>query len=74
MRRIFLFAADIVSRVNAVAAGYSHVCALRSDIRVVCWGSNAFGQLGVGSTIDVGTAPSQLGSDVQTVNLGTGKR
>ena len=32
--------------VTAIAAGQSHVCALRGDTSVWCWGSNAFGQLG----------------------------
>ena len=32
--------------VIAVAAGQAHVCAIRVDTSVWCWGSNAFGQLG----------------------------
>ena len=65
-------AASIMARVSAVAAGYAHTCALRSDVRVVCWCSNAYGQLGVGSTTDVGTSPAQLGNNLGPVNLGTG--
>ncbi|HEU4537863.1 MAG TPA: hypothetical protein VFS00_27275, partial [Polyangiaceae bacterium] len=30
-----------------VAAGYLHGCALRDDGRVLCWGNNYFGQLGI---------------------------
>jgi alpha-tubulin suppressor-like RCC1 family protein len=33
--------------VTMLAAGMYHVCALLSDAEVACWGSNAFGQLGV---------------------------
>jgi hypothetical protein len=31
---------------NAVAAGASHVCALRADNATLCWGSNSTSQLG----------------------------
>lgn len=33
--------------VKAAGAGYSHVCAIKDDGSVWCWGSNALGQLGV---------------------------
>jgi hypothetical protein len=36
----------------AVTTGSRHACALLSDGRVFCWGSNYFGQLGDGSTSD----------------------
>jgi alpha-tubulin suppressor-like RCC1 family protein len=45
----------------AVTTGYEHACALRVDSKVVCWGGNQYGQLGVGSTTDVGTATGQMG-------------
>ncbi len=49
---------------TAVAAGGDHTCALLSGGRVVCWGSNDFGQLGIGNNIDVDVPAS--------VNLGAG--
>ena len=58
--------------VTSISAGQFHTCALRSDLRVVCWGSNQYGQLGIGSTKDIGTDSSQLGSNLRPVNLGTG--
>lgn len=34
----------------AIDAGYDHTCAVRATDEVVCWGSNAAGQLGTGNT------------------------
>jgi alpha-tubulin suppressor-like RCC1 family protein len=53
----------------AIAAGNGHTCALRSNGSVVCWGYNIFGQLGTGSTANVGGSP---GYSLTAVNLGSG--
>ena len=44
------------SSAKSVAAGYAHSCALLSDGRVACWGSNLYGQLGPGA--EPGIKPS----------------
>ena len=38
-----------IADITAIAAGYSHSCALRKDGAIFCWGNNGSGQLGDGS-------------------------
>jgi alpha-tubulin suppressor-like RCC1 family protein len=52
---------------KAITAGYFHTCAILDDNTVKCWGENASGQLGIGSTTDQRSPPSVV------VNLGTGR-
>ena len=39
---------------------------------MVCWGWNRFGQLGIGSTSNIGSAPGQMGSNLTAVDMGAG--
>ena len=44
----------------AVAAGGKHSCALLRGGGVLCWGSNVYGQLGVGHRLPVGGTPASV--------------
>ncbi len=46
--------------VSALAAGAAHVCALRDDGEVLCWGGNVGGQLGQGATASPVCAPAPV--------------
>jgi alpha-tubulin suppressor-like RCC1 family protein len=49
-----------ISNVLAVATGDQHSLALRTDGTVWGWGSNYYGQLGLGSTVSDATSPIQV--------------
>jgi cysteine-rich repeat protein len=60
-------------KVIAVSAGGRHACALLSGGKVKCWGSNHYGQLGLGSTSDRGDQPDEMGHHLPPVNLDAGE-
>ena len=55
----------LTSGVTAIAAGYSHTCALTAASGVTCWGNNSSGQVGDGS---LGNPKTPVG----IANLGNG--
>jgi alpha-tubulin suppressor-like RCC1 family protein len=50
-----------ITGARGLAAGHAHTCALASDRTVLCWGANAFGELGDGSTTDRATPAPVVG-------------
>lgn len=63
---------DVNGQAKGLLAGRNHTCILRGDSSVVCFGDNALGQLGVGSTIGVGNRDGTMGTALASVDLGAG--
>jgi Tyrosine-protein kinase ephrin type A/B receptor-like len=58
-----------------LSCGNNHCCQLFPCIgKVKCWGSQSTGQVGTGRVINVGTLPSQVGANLQYLNLQNVKR
>jgi len=61
----------ILSPAVSLGVGNSHSCAVLSDATVRCWGSNGFGELGLGDNQTRGDQPEDMGNMLPAVNWGT---
>lgn len=59
------------AKVKQVVAGRHHTCTLLQNSNVVCFGGNERGQLGIGSTTNVGDKAGSMGAALKTVDLGS---
>lgn len=59
-----------VQQVIDIKVGSAHACIRTSTLAVKCWGENAFGQLGVGSTLDIGDASNEMGGALMRSAIG----
>ncbi len=60
-------------RFSALQCGGSHCCAIEADdARLFCWGANAFGQAGDGTTLDRVCTPREVAPGLRFVALGLG--
>ena len=58
---------------TAIATGRSHACAILDNSSLKCWGANNFGQLGQGSTNNLGDDALEMGDNLSAINLGAGR-
>ena len=65
---------NLSSGVAALAAGWTHTCALRTVGTVLCWGNNGSGQLGGGTSSSTLVQVSSLGDGVAALASSAGSR
>ena len=56
-----------------IELGFGHSCALLDNGQIKCWGSNDYGQLGMGDNEPRGDEGGEMGDSLPSVDLGTGR-
>ncbi|MGE3974490.1 MAG: RCC1 domain-containing protein [Bdellovibrionales bacterium] len=56
--------------VQSLSMGGNHVCAVTTAMQIKCWGSNVYGELGLGDTESRGDKPNEMGTNLPYVDLG----
>ncbi|MEM8816652.1 MAG: hypothetical protein AAGE85_12575 [Pseudomonadota bacterium] len=59
--------------IAGLGVGGFHTCVLQTDGAVYCWGSNSYGQLGLGDALNRGGNPGDMGAALGAVKLGSGQ-
>ena len=55
--------------VRDVSLGVYHTCVVLDDDSIRCWGKNEVGQLGIGSTVAVGSRPYEMGAAMTATDV-----
>lgn len=58
-----------LATVSTVVLGHAERTCITSATTLECWGSNQFGELGLGNTVPFGSAPGQMGSALPAVDV-----
>ncbi len=59
--------------VSKVVVNAANSCVLTTGGLIRCWGSNTFGQLGIGDTFNRGDNEGEMGEQLASIDLGTGR-
>lgn len=62
-----------VFHVTEVTAAIDSTCVLSLDARMKCWGSNNYGQLGLGDLNNRGDAPGEMGDALAVLQVASGR-
>lgn len=57
-----------------ITLGSTHACALLDDGSAKCWGRNSFGQLGLGTNINLGDDPNEMGDALPRIQFARNQR